>query len=78
MKLILAFQHTEDVDNNFFEMSFASIRDDYAVSLQGQAIVVDDRNGIIDSEAHELDITNKYIVARRVQSALTSHEVSER
>jgi hypothetical protein len=46
MKLILAFQHTKDVDNNFFEILFAATRDDYAVSLQGQSIVLDDKAGI--------------------------------
>jgi hypothetical protein len=45
MKLILAFQHAEESGNDAYEISFAPMRDDSPVSLEGQSIVVNDRTG---------------------------------
>lgn len=47
MKLILAFQHTDEIGNDTYEISFAPMNDSSPVSLEGQSIVVDDRTGEI-------------------------------
>jgi hypothetical protein len=47
MKLILAFQHTEEFGNDTYEISFAPMNGDSPVSLEGQSIAVDDRTGEI-------------------------------
>jgi hypothetical protein len=45
MKLILDFQHTEEIENDTYEISFAPMSDDSPVSLEGQSIAVNDRTG---------------------------------
>jgi hypothetical protein len=77
MKLILAFQHAEEFGNDAYEISFAPMRDDSPVSLEGQSIVVNDRTGECAWFIWEYLLT-VFKVARRLQMALTGHNVSER
>lgn len=61
MKLILAYQHRTKVDNNHFEISFAPMRDGYAISLQNKFLVIDNED---DARKVQIALTNQYLSPR--------------
>ena len=75
--MILAFQHKEDIGNYVYEIMFSPMNLGTPINLEGQSFEVDDRTGetVIFNGSSLLKVCK---VARRLQMALTGHDVSER